>query len=106
MAYRGPRLLRPQSRRREDTPRSDAILKRRLSDIVYHQMITDAPARGNGPGRTPGGGYWLQRGRLAPRRWRFGEVTSRTRKSLPGPGSHFPDPEVTSRTRHRRLYAR
>ena len=54
-------------------------LKRRLSDIVYHQMITDARAAGNGPGRTRGGGYWLQRGRLAPQHRHFGEVTSRTR---------------------------
>jgi hypothetical protein len=43
-------------------------LKRRLSDVVYHQMITDARAARTGPGRTPGGGYWLQRGRLAPQR--------------------------------------
>ena len=53
-------------------------LKRRLSDIVYHQMVLDARAQESGPGRTRGGGYWLQRGRLAPRCRHFGEVTSRT----------------------------
>ena len=58
-------------------------LKRRLSDIVYHQMITDARGSENGPGRTPGDDYWLQRGRLAPQRRHFGEVTSRTRHRRP-----------------------
>ena len=41
-------------------------VKRRLSDIVYHQMLHDAldrPGR-DGPGRTPGNGYRLQRDRL------------------------------------------
>ena len=66
------------------TPREAMrALKRRLSDIVYHQMITDARRSGNGPGRTPGGGYWLQRGRLTPQRRHFGEVTSRTRHTRP-----------------------
>ena len=32
-------------------------LKRRLSDVVYRQMIADARAAADGPGRTPGGGY-------------------------------------------------
>ena len=40
-------------------------LKRRLSDLVYRQMIARRPqGRGNGPGRTHGDDYWLQRGRL------------------------------------------
>ena len=54
-------------------------LKRRL---VRHRLPPDDPRRpggGNGPGRTRGGDYWLQRGRLAPQRRHFGEVTSRTR---------------------------
>ena len=55
-------------------------LKRRLSDIPRRQMITAARAAVTGPGRTPGGGYWLQRGRLAPQRRHFGEVTSRARR--------------------------
>jgi transposase len=37
-------------------------LKRRLSDVVFRQM--KAEARTDGPGRTRGGGYGLQRGRL------------------------------------------
>jgi transposase len=41
-------------------------LKRRLSDIVYRRLLHDAhPARGE-PGRTPGGDYIAQRGRLNP----------------------------------------
>ena len=58
-------------------------LNRRLSDIVYHQMITDSRAPATGPGGHAGGGYWLQRGRLAPLRRHFGEVTSRTRRPRP-----------------------
>ena len=53
---------------------------------LRHRLPPDDPRRpraGNGPGRTPGGGYWLQRGRLAPRRRHFGEVTSRTRHRRP-----------------------
>jgi hypothetical protein len=42
-------------------------------------MITAARAAVTGPGGHLGGGYWLQRGRLAPQRRHFGEVTSRTR---------------------------
>ena len=79
-------------------------LKRRLSDIVYRQMILDARAQRNGPGRTRGGGYWLQRGRLAPQRRHFGEVTSRTRHPRPyasqaSPFSwSFPAPSSRRRT--------
>ena len=58
-------------------------LKRRLSDVACHQMIARRPGEGSGPGRTPGGGYWLQRGRLAPRCRHFGEVTSRARTNDP-----------------------
>jgi transposase len=55
-------------------------LKRRLSDIVYRRMVDDAiTPDSDGPGRTPGNGYWLQRGRLASPCRLFGEVTSRTR---------------------------
>ncbi len=72
-------------------------LKRRLSDIVYHQMIPGRTDSGNGPGRTRGGGYWLQRGRLQPQHRHFGEVTSRARHhrryARPGkPGDPFSPP--------------
>jgi hypothetical protein len=48
-------------------------LKRRLSDVVYRQLLADAP------GRTPGGDCHIQRGRLTPRHRHFGSVASRTR---------------------------
>jgi transposase len=68
-------------------------LKRRLSDIVYRQMITDARAAVTGPGGHLGG-LLVQRGRLAPQRWHFGEVTSRARRSRPyaSKASPFPWP--------------
>ena len=53
-------------------------LKRRLSDIVYRHMVNDA-VRDDGPGRTPGSGYAVQRGRLASPHRLFAQVTSRTR---------------------------
>ena len=50
-------------------------LKRRLSDVVYRRLC---PRRGDPagdePGRTPGGDYALQRGRLNPYRRLFGQV--------------------------------
>jgi hypothetical protein len=68
-------------------------LKRRLSDVVYGQLVADQRrGRDTGqpeqasPGGQAGGGYWLQRGRLEPQRRRFGEVTSRTRQHRPYPG--------------------
>ena len=78
--HRGPRLFRPQSRRRQDTDGSDA---RPQTPALRHRLPPDDPRRaggGNGPGRTRGGGYWLQRGRLQPQHRRFGEVTSRARQ--------------------------
>jgi transposase len=81
--HRGPGLLRPQPRRREDTKGSDA---RPQTPALRHRLPPDdhrRPRRGDGPGRTRGGGYWLQRGRLQPQRRHFGEVTSRTRRSRP-----------------------
>jgi transposase len=38
----GSRLFRPQGRRREDPMEAMRALRRRLSDIVHHQMIIDA----------------------------------------------------------------
>ncbi len=53
-------------------------LKRRLSDIVYRHMVDDA-TRDDGPGRTPGNGYRVQRDRLTSPHRLFEQVTSRTR---------------------------
>jgi Transposase IS116/IS110/IS902 family len=77
--HRGSRLLRPQGGRRQDTQGSHAVPE---APALRHRLPPDGPRRpgtADGPGRTRGGGYWLQRGRLKPRRRRFGEVTSRTR---------------------------
>src|SRR6266516_2001911 len=81
--HRGPRLLRPQGGRRQDTQASHAVPE---APALRHRLPPDGPRRprnGNGPGRTRGGGYWLQRGRLKPQHRRFGEVTSRTRHPRP-----------------------
>ena len=81
--HRRPRLLRPQGRRREDADGSDA---RPQTAALRHRLPPDdhrRPGSGNGPGRTPGDDYWLQRGRLTPQHRHFGEVTSRTRRSRP-----------------------
>jgi transposase len=60
-------------------------LRRRLSDVVYRQLVADAeranpgrPGRG-GPGRATGGDYKLQRGRPNPHSRTFGQATTRTR---------------------------
>jgi transposase len=92
--HRRPRLLRPQSRRRENTDGGNAGAQ---TQAVRHRLPPDGsrhPRYGNGPGRTRGGGYWLQRGRLQPQRRRFGEVTSRARH--PRPYAQPPDPFSTS----------
>lgn len=77
----GPTMT--QSRRRQNTQRSHAVPE---APAFRHRLPPDGPRRpgeGNGPGRTRGGGYWLQRGRLQPQHRHFGEVTSRTRHSRP-----------------------
>jgi len=87
---RGTGLLRPQSRRREDPQGSDEIPQ---TPALRHRLPPDDPRRPrqeSGPGRTPGGGYWLQRGRLAPRCRHFREVTSRTRHQRPCPSQAGP----------------
>ena len=59
-------------------------LKRRLSDVVYRQLVADADAtrspRG-GPGRALRGDSTIQRGRLTPAHRHFGSATSRTRET-------------------------
>ena len=59
-------------------------LKRRISDALYRQLVTDAAAstargRGGGSGRAPRGVSHIQRGRLTPAHRHFGSATSRTR---------------------------
>ena len=56
-------------------------LKRRLSDVVYHQAGPRPAAAGSGPGRTLGGDYRIQRGWPNPGSQLFGQVTSRTRRT-------------------------
>jgi hypothetical protein len=81
--HRRPRLLPPAGRRRQDTHGGDALPQ---TPAARHRLPPDDPRRpgqGNGPGRTLGGGYWLQRGRLSPQHQHLGEVTSRTRHQRP-----------------------
>jgi len=66
------------------TPREAMrALKRRLPRRRLPPDDHRCPGSGNGPGRTHGGGYRLQRGRLEPQHRHFGEVTSRTRHRRP-----------------------
>src|SRR5665811_1615580 len=60
-------------------------LKRRLSDIVYHQMILDARAVGTGPGGHVGAATGSSAAGLHP-------SAGTSEKSLPGPAAH----DVTS----------
>ena len=59
-------------------------LKRRLSDVVYRQLVADAARAeqvdGCGSGRAPRGDTTIQRGRLTPAHRHFGSATSRTRE--------------------------
>ena len=59
-------------------------LKRRLSDVVYRQLVADAQrtsSRWSGSGRALRGDSSIQRGRLAPAHRHFGSATSRTREA-------------------------
>jgi transposase len=56
-------------------------LKRRLSDIVYHQMILDARRAGTGPGGHLGAATGSSAAGLHP-------STGTSEKSLPGPATH------------------
>ena len=60
-------------------------LKRRLSDIVYHQMITDARAKGTGPGGHVGAATGSSAAGLHP-------SAGTSEKSLPGPATHDATP--------------
>jgi transposase len=60
-------------------------LKRRLSDIVYRQMITDARAAVTGPGGHVGAATGSSAAGLHP-------SAGTSEKSLPGPAAHDPTP--------------
>ena len=81
------------------TPRAATrALNRRLSDIVYHQMITDARRAATGPG----GHLGAATGSSAAG---FNPSTGASEKSLPGPANHRPYPgkPIRSSGRSRRL---
>jgi transposase len=64
-------------------------LKRRLSDIVYHQMILDARAAATGPGGHVGAATGSSAAGFNP-------STGASEKSLPGPASSDPTPAPAS----------
>ena len=66
------------------TPREAMrALKRRLSGIVYHQMITDARRAGTGPGGHVGAATGSSAAGLHP-------TAGTSEKSLPGPATTQP----------------
>jgi transposase len=68
------------------TPREAMrALKRRLSDIVCHQMIADARAKATGPGGHRGAATGSSAAGLHP-------TAGTSEKSLPGPATHDPTP--------------
>jgi transposase len=70
----------------EKTPREAMrALKRRLSDIVYHQMRADARAAGTGPGGHLGAATGSSAAGSHP-------STGTSEKSLPGPATNDPTP--------------
>jgi transposase len=74
------------------TPREAMrALKRRLSDIIYQQMTTDARAAATGPGGHVGAATGSSAAGSNP-------STGTSEKSLPGPASH--QPKTFSRTTH------
>jgi transposase len=69
---RGPRLPRPQRRRRDDPDGSHEMPQ---PQAARHRLPPDdprPPGSTSGPGRTHGGVCHIQRGRLTPRRRHFG----------------------------------
>ena len=64
-------------------------LKRRLSDIVYHQMITDARTAATGPGGHVGAATGSSAAGSNP-------STGASEKSLPGPATNDPTPTPAS----------
>jgi hypothetical protein len=66
-------------------------LKRRLSDIVYRQMITDARAAATGPGGHVGAATGSSAAGSNP-------ITGASDKSLPGPATNDPTPQQPARS--------
>jgi transposase len=64
-------------------------LKRRLSDIVYHQMILDARTAATGPGGHVGAATGSSAAGFNP-------STGASEKSLPGPATNDPTPALAS----------
>ena len=56
-------------------------LKRRLSNVVYKQMVIDAKASETGPGGQPGATLTSSAASPIPTAEHFGEVTSQTRQN-------------------------
>ncbi len=76
------------------TPREAMrALKRRLSDIVYRQMITDARAAATGPGGHMGAATGSSAAGFNP-------ATGTSEKSLPGPAANDPTPSPTHPPTH------
>ena len=65
-------------------------LKRRLSDIVYHQMVLDARAKAAGPGGHLGAATGSSAAGLHP-------AAGTSEKSLPGPATSDPAPPRPAR---------
>jgi len=73
-------------------------LKRRLSDIVYHQMILDHRAAQTGPGGHVGAAAGSSAAGFNP-------STGASEKSLPGPANHRPYPAKPIRSSDRSRHA-
>jgi transposase len=86
-AYYRRKVAARQNHHGSDPSPQTTTVRHRLPPARGRSETTTASKRSDGPGRTNGGGYWLQRGRLQPQRRRFGEVTSRTRQARVWPAT-------------------
>jgi transposase len=66
-------------------------LKRRLSDVIYRQLLADQGATRRGPESALRGDSSIQRGRPAPANRHFGSATSRTRTTDATPRPRAPE---------------
>ena len=86
---RRPALLPAQDRRRQDPKEACRCLKRRISDAIYDQHITDAAQAGEaGPGRADGGRLRRSARPTQPRR-------SALRSPQPGPRAQNRPPRAS-----------